>query len=287
MEESRGERNCNPLNLRPSGDPWIGLRTEQTDPGYLQFQTSFHGIRAGAKNLLTYFRVYKRQTPSDIIGRWAPKSDNNPTSSYISTVAKALGVGPADKVDLENQDIMFKMIEAMIGVECGRQPYPKTELMAAIQAAYDSHTTAPEVSTIVVPPAPTGPTPQIPPKVFPASPPQGPQTPINPPLVDQPTSTPTRKVLVGGTAGAVAFIIMVFWNKYFPGAPIPAEYATEIAGLVILAVTLVTQYFVRNRATDIPPGSDPSEEIREDDREKAEPLSPGKVESTRSQKTVS
>src|SRR5687768_13526455 len=80
---SRAERNCNPLNLRPSKDKWIGMRTEQTDPGFVQFQTTFHGLRAGAKNLLTYQRAHKRNTVSAIISAWAPASDNNDTKAYI------------------------------------------------------------------------------------------------------------------------------------------------------------------------------------------------------------
>lgn len=240
----------------------MGLRLEQTDPGYLQFQTSFHGIRAAAKNLLTYFRVRKLQTPAAIINRWAPESDNNPTSAYVATVAKALGVEPTDRIDLENRDVMLRMIKVMIGVECGQQPFSDAELTIAIKSAYDSHTAALDASSAPPPPdidaAPvTHPRPVPPPSPPPVSPPPGKTT---PPLVDQPTPIPTRKVVVGGAAGAVAFVIMILWNKYLPGAPIPAEYATEIAGLVILAVTLVTQYFVKNRATDIPPGPTTPEE---------------------------
>jgi hypothetical protein len=77
--------------------------------------------------------------------------------------------------------------------------------------------------------------------------------PPKPPLVDQPTPMPTRKVLAGGLAGAVAFMIVVIWNRLFPESPIPADYATAIAGAVVYIATILTQYFVRNRATDIPP----------------------------------
>ena len=201
MSIPRGLRNCNPLNLRPSGDPWIGLRTEQTDDGYLQFQTSFHGIRAGVKNLLTYYRVRKLRTPAAIIGRWAPPSDNNPTDEYIATVADALGVKPNDQIDLENRSVMCALVKTMIRVECGQQPFSAIEIDAAMTAAYGSHTAAVEDVSIAKPytpppqvqepptaPSPVQPhsapqPPQAPPKVFqeaPAAPP--PVVPVPPPV---------------------------------------------------------------------------------------------------------
>lgn len=237
MTNSRAERNNNPLNLRPSGDKWIGMRTEQTDPGFVQFQTSFHGLRAGAKNLLTYYRGHKRDTVSAIIGSWAPPSDNNPTDAYIGTVAKAMGVRPNDRIDLNDKSTLRLLMDAMIRVECGSQPFSDVELNSAIDAAYATHQAQP------VPP-PSSPRPRPAP------------TDKTPPLVDQPSPMPTRKIVVGGIVGACAFMVMVIWNRIFPETPLTTEYATEIASAIVLAVTLITQYFVRNRATDIPPGDE-------------------------------
>ena len=246
MTYSRGEKNNNPLNLRPSGDKWIGMRTEQTDPGFVQFQTAFHGLRAAAKNLLTYYRVHKRDTVAAIISSWAPPSDNNPTESYTDAVAKALGVDPRGKIDLNDKITLRRLMDAMIRVECGNQPYSVTELEAAIEAAYASHQTQPA-------PAKPGPTPSYGPTVAPGTVP-GTAPGGSPPLVDQPSAMPTRKLVVGGIVGACAFMLMVIWNRIFPESPLTTEYATEIASAIVLAVTLITQYFVRNRATDIPPG---------------------------------
>ena len=280
----RALRNMNPLNLRPSGDDWLGLKEEQTDPGYLQFQTSFHGLRAGAMNLLTYFRVHRRRTVRAIIKSWAPPEDNNPTDSYISTVCAALGVGPDDFINLENGNTLRMLMESMIKVEAGSQPFSRADIEEAINAAYGSHRSPPVVHPLDGP--------SEPPKVYPSPPEASPvpfpvsePTPLSaappsssaspaprrdeivPPsksdkstLVDQPTALPTRKVVAGGLAGAVAFIVMVGWNRLFPTAPIPAEFATEIAGVVILGVTLVTQYFTRNRKTDVPPAASPEDQ---------------------------
>lgn len=263
--QSRGERNCNPLNLRPSGDNWDGLRVPQTDPGYLQFISNYHGLRAGAKNLLTYFRVHKRRTVFDIIRHWAPESDNNPTSAYTQIVAAALGVSPTAPINLDNATILRTTMEAMIKVECGSQPFSRLDLETAINAAYASHSAPP-----VNPPVTDVTTPvthAVPPPADPAPPrdeivPPKPAAPATPPLVDQPSAAPTRKLIVGGSVGAVAFVIMAIWNRLFPTVPIPAEYATEIAGGVILVVTLVTQYFTRNRATDVPPAQPAPDQVR-------------------------
>lgn len=256
---SRGMRNLNPLNLRPSPAKWEGLRPDQTDPGYLQFASMFHGLRAAAVNLLTYFRVHRRRTVRDIISAWAPPEDNNPTSAYMATVAKALNVGIDDPVDLENGDVLRRLMEAMIMVENGSQPFPRVDLETAINAAYASHRKRPDKPGVYQPEPEDGDMPDAAkkPETPPQAPPQKPRDEIVPPtrpaLVDQPSPIPTRKVVAGGLAGAVAFIFMALWNRLFPEIPIPAEYATEIASAVVLLVTLITQYFTRNRATDIPP----------------------------------
>ena len=247
---TRGLRNNNPLNLRPSGDNWIGLREPQTDPGYLQFDTSFHGLRAGAKNLITYYRVHKRQNVASIITNWAPPSDSNPTNHYIATVCEHLGVNPDQRINLDNGDVLRRLMEVMIRVECGSQPFSRIDLETAINAAYASHSAPP------IDPPVTDVTP-VQPENPPAEPhkPKDQITPATPPLVNQPSLAPTRKLIAGGIAGTVAVIIMVLWNRFLPGYELPLENAEEIAGLVILAVTLVTQYFTRNRAIGIPPAN--------------------------------
>ena len=275
---AKGIRNRNPLNLRPSGDNWRGLRAEQTDPGYLQFETDFYGLRAGAWNLLTYFRKHRRRTVRSIISAWAPPSDNNPTDHYVMNVCGALNVTPDSPINLEDSRVLRSMMQVMILVECGVQPYSQEALDSAINAAYAGHPLPPVTATDpsypsvrpapadkgpIVTPVPVTPSPEKPmpqPDIAPGQTYPSPDvivpSPAKPPLVDQPTQAPTRKVVVGGIAGAVAFVVMVLWNKAFPDTPLAAEYATEIAGAVVLLVTLVTQYFTRNRASDIPPGNE-------------------------------
>ena len=101
------------------------------------------------------------------------------------------------------------------------------------------------------------PPPYQPPPQPPYYPPYYPSNSQTPPLVDQPSGKPTRKwtmgAIGGGVAGALTFMVVVFWNTKFPEDQIPAEYVTAISSLFTYIGVLATQYMVRNRATDIPP----------------------------------
>ena len=84
----RGIRNNNPLNIRRSKDQWQGLRKEQTDPSFCQFENLAYGWRAAFRLLTrTYYHTYRLFTirairltgigadeplgiPSDKPGRW-------------------------------------------------------------------------------------------------------------------------------------------------------------------------------------------------------------------------
>ena len=45
----RAIRNNNPLNIRHSADRWDGMRMEQTDKSFVQFQSMAYGYRAAWK----------------------------------------------------------------------------------------------------------------------------------------------------------------------------------------------------------------------------------------------
>ena len=85
----RGVKNCNPLNIRlPKNAKWAGLAKEQTDRSFCQFASMTYGWRAAFILLRKYYFVYELKTLRDIISRWAPPEDNNPTNIYIETVEK-------------------------------------------------------------------------------------------------------------------------------------------------------------------------------------------------------
>lgn len=114
----RGLRNNNPGNIRLSGDQWQGMSATQTDGAFVQFDSMVYGIRAIAKILQKYHYTYGLGSVSEIIGRWAPQSENN-TAAYAYAVADFLGVSPDDRLDFSAPSTMFGLVAAIIRHENG------------------------------------------------------------------------------------------------------------------------------------------------------------------------
>lgn len=90
---ARGLRNCNPLNIRRvAGTKWKGQSALQTDASFVCFNAMEWGIRAACCILRTYARRYKAVCVADIVGRWAPSSENN-TACYVRNVCLWTGFG--------------------------------------------------------------------------------------------------------------------------------------------------------------------------------------------------
>ena len=132
----RGIRNNNPGNLRASGDAWKGA-TGKDSGDYLQFETPEMGLRAMAINLKNQQAKHGLNTVQDIITKYAPPEDNNPTDKYIITVANALGVKPDEKINLQDPETLAVAMDAMIKVENGQQPYGARSIAWAAGAALD------------------------------------------------------------------------------------------------------------------------------------------------------
>lgn len=118
--DPRGFRNNNWLNIRISNNNWQGKRTDNTDGAFEQFETPEQGIRAAARNIKTY-ASRGLNTVKDIISTWAPASDNNNTSSYITNVSRRMGVDPNAQIDVNNPDVMTNLLAAMTVSENGRE----------------------------------------------------------------------------------------------------------------------------------------------------------------------
>ena len=114
----RGLRNCNPGNLRRSGDRWQGLRPEQTDPDFFQFQTMAWGYRALMRTLQNYRRLHGCRTVADYIRRWAPPSEND-TEAYVRAVCSRLQVPATHEPDMADRDTLCAMAAAISRVENG------------------------------------------------------------------------------------------------------------------------------------------------------------------------
>lgn len=120
---SRGERNCNPLNL-VKGIQWKGLRTEQTDSRFCQFQSMKYGWRAALMNIRSYISgANGKRLPADtiekIITRWAPPNENN-TEAYIKAVSEAVSIDRRTRVKWRDRALVCAIVKAMAKQECGK-----------------------------------------------------------------------------------------------------------------------------------------------------------------------
>lgn len=152
----RGVRNNNPGNLIQSDVQWDG-KTPSTDSRYESFATPEHGIRAMALNA-QHIQGTGKQTLSQIIPVWAPKSEND-TAAYIADVAKQMNVDPNGNIDLQDPATLLSFTQAVIGHENGPgDHYTPQQIQTGVDAALGKAklpTTRPAVtvngSGIVVP----------------------------------------------------------------------------------------------------------------------------------------
>lgn len=115
----RGIRNNNPGNIRHSSADWEGKSPQQTDRDFVMFVSPEFGIRALARNLLTYQSKYHLATIQQIVSRWAPPSENA-TAAYIDDMSRALGILADTPFDLcDDPGLLRAFIAAMIAHENG------------------------------------------------------------------------------------------------------------------------------------------------------------------------
>jgi hypothetical protein len=126
-----GIRNNNPGNIE-WGSPWQGLLPEfkRTDPRFAQFANPVDGIRAIAVTLITYQDKRRARDGSridsilEVIERWAPPEDENPTQAYARGVAKLIdGVEHDEEViDMHYYGHLRPIVEGIIRHENGKGP---------------------------------------------------------------------------------------------------------------------------------------------------------------------
>ena len=115
----RGLRNNNPGNIRRSSDVFQG-EIASTDKAFKQFKTMAWGYRAIFCILRTYYRNYHLKTIRQLIGRWAPSSEND-TESYVSQVSDYSGIPADDPITITDREQMIRIVAAMSRVENGRE----------------------------------------------------------------------------------------------------------------------------------------------------------------------
>ncbi len=132
---TRGYRNRNPGNIEHvPANKWQGLAEPPSDGRFCRFASHELGIRALAALLVTYQDRHKLRTPRAIIERWAPKVEND-TAAYIAVVARRIGVGPDEAIDLHRHAHLRPLVEAIIHQECAGLAYPAAVIDRALTLA--------------------------------------------------------------------------------------------------------------------------------------------------------
>ena len=130
MSTSRGLRNNNPGNIdRSPNNKWQGrmprekmTAAQRDEKRFEVFSTPAWGIRAMCILLITYFDRHGCNTVQKIINRWAPPVEND-TGAYVAAVARAVGVQPADFINVHEYRRLLPLVVAIIVHENGRNPY--------------------------------------------------------------------------------------------------------------------------------------------------------------------
>ena len=132
---TRGYRNRNPGNIEHvPANKWQGLADPASDGRFCRFASHELGIRALALLLTTYQDRHGLRTIRAIILRWAPKVEND-TAAYIAAVARRIGVGADDAIDLHRHDHLRPLVEAIIHHECAGLTYPAGVIDRALTLA--------------------------------------------------------------------------------------------------------------------------------------------------------
>ena len=143
MNEPRGIRNNNPLNIRRSKDKWQGQinannSSPKGDAVFCVFSSMAYGWRAAFLLLHTYMSKYKLTTVRKIIYRWAPPNENN-TAAYTNHVCYLAHLDPNQEIEFGNKLTMLQIGRAMCQVENGLQydPINRKEWLEALDEGYE------------------------------------------------------------------------------------------------------------------------------------------------------
>ena len=137
-QEPRGVRNNNPGNLDRTATVWRGedrsAAALASEKRFCVFETPQAGFRALAKTLLTYQDKHGLRTVREIINRWAPPVENN-TESYITQVAREVGVGSREILSLKKQVPLQRLVTAIARHENGGLFWDEAVIEAGVRQA--------------------------------------------------------------------------------------------------------------------------------------------------------
>ncbi|MEY0015230.1 hypothetical protein AB7W42_10250 [Providencia rettgeri] len=125
---TRGFRNKNPGNLRDANNK-IGLQGHGKDTMAV-FASDRDGLAAMSRQLMLDAEKGKNRI-DDYIRKYAPANENK-TQEYISMVSNWTGFSPYEQLDMHNPDVLAKLMNSMIRVENGAQPFSYEQVMEAV-----------------------------------------------------------------------------------------------------------------------------------------------------------
>lgn len=116
----RGIRNNNPGNIRHAGKiVWVGELRPDAE-GYCVFSSPTYGVRAMYITFRTYQEVHRLNTPSLMLSRWAPPTENN-LEAYIKDVCERGSFFPELPLDLSVHGVRW--CQTITRHENGIDPY--------------------------------------------------------------------------------------------------------------------------------------------------------------------
>lgn len=118
MKQPLGMTNNNPLNIRVSSSNWIGKVQQSDDAKFEKFSNLVLGLRAAFIVIKNYIELHRCDTPSAIIERWAPKSENQ-TVNYIKTVLRETMLKAEEKLTVKMKNKLCRLLWGMAFVEVG------------------------------------------------------------------------------------------------------------------------------------------------------------------------
>lgn len=133
---TRGIDCNNPMNIMMSDKKWQGEIRPTRDPQerLCTFDCMENGVRAGAKTLITYYRVHGLKTVRQILNRYAPPEENN-TAAYIDAVCERIGVQPDELLYMEKRDTVDDLVGAIIHHEQGTDCCTEEQIFGGVDRA--------------------------------------------------------------------------------------------------------------------------------------------------------
>ena len=110
----------NPMSIRQFDQDWEGETGTYTTPKggkFVEYESPEYSFRAADRLLRNYGGTHGINTIRDVINRYAPPSDDNPTESYVDFISKRSGIDPDAEIDLSDPFTRSNILSPMAQFE--------------------------------------------------------------------------------------------------------------------------------------------------------------------------